>query len=106
MLCLSRKEDIECKNALCPFPVGRYYILLNLKLSPRIQPYPSVLFQGSLLVSVLALLICNSAAGLASGLAGSLALAATAVLCAVAKILCIQGLNTLHINILRFIRIL
>jgi hypothetical protein len=36
---------------------------------------------------VFALLVSNAAAGLASRLAGSLALAATAVLCALAKVL-------------------
>ena len=35
---LSRKEDRECKNILCPLPVGRYYILLKLRLSFRVQP--------------------------------------------------------------------
>ena len=43
-----------------------------------------------------ALLVCNTAAGLASGLAGSLALAATAILCALAKILGFNSLNMLH----------
>ena len=43
-----------------------------------------------------ALLICNTAAGLASGLAGSLALAATTVLCALAKILGLDSLDVLH----------
>ena len=45
----------------------------------------------------LALLICNTAAGLASRLAGGLALAATAVLCALAKVLGVQSLNVFHI---------
>jgi hypothetical protein len=44
----------------------------------------------------LALLICNTAAGLASRLAGSLALAASAVLCAVAQISGFQSLNMFH----------
>ena len=39
------------------------------------------------LLGALALLVCNTAAGLASGLARGLALAAAAVLCAVAKAL-------------------
>ena len=43
-----------------------------------------------------ALLICNTAAGLASRLAGSLALAASAVLCALAEILGVQSLNMFH----------
>ena len=41
-----------------------------------------------------ALLICNTAAGLASRLAGGLALAASAVLCA--KVLCLDSLDMLH----------
>ena len=48
-----------------------------------------------------ALLVCNTAAGLASGLAGSLALAATAILCALAKILGFNSLDVLHYGILR-----
>ena len=53
-------------------------------------------------VLVLALLIGNAAAGLASRLARGLALAASAVLCAFAKVLRIQSLNVLHNKILRF----
>ena len=45
---------------------------------------------------VFALLISNSAKGLACRLARGLALAASTVLCALAKVLCIKGLNTLH----------
>ena len=48
------------------------------------------------LLGALALLICNAAAGLASRLAGGLALAASAVLCACAKVLCFDSLNMLH----------
>jgi len=44
----------------------------------------------------LALLICNTAAGLASRLAGSLALAASAVLRALAKVLGFDSLDVLH----------
>ena len=44
----------------------------------------------------LALLVSNTAAGLASRLAGSLALAATAVLCAVAQITGLDSLDMLH----------
>ena len=51
-------------------------------------------WSGQLLV--LALLISNAAAGLASGLAGSLALAAAAVLGAVAQVLGLDGLDMLH----------
>ena len=45
---------------------------------------------------VLALLICNAAAGLASRLARGLAFAATAVLRACAKITRLKSLNVLH----------
>ena len=52
---------------------------------------------GLFVLLVLALLICDTAAGLASRLAGSLALAATAVLCAFAQVLGIQSLDC-HID--------
>ena len=45
---------------------------------------------------IFALLVCNAATRLASGLARGLALTATAILCAFAKVLSIQSLNTLH----------
>ena len=44
----------------------------------------------------LALLVSNAAAGLASRLAGSLALAASAVLCALAQIASLDGLDVFH----------
>ena len=47
-------------------------------------------------VSVLALLVGDTAAGLASGLAGSLALAAATVLSAVAQIAGLDGLDMFH----------
>ena len=46
----------------------------------------------------LALLVSYAAAGLASRLAGGLALAASAVLCAVAKVSCLNSLNMFHSN--------
>ena len=49
-----------------------------------------------LLVAVLALLVGNAARGLASGLARGLALAATAVLCALAKVASLDGFDMLH----------
>ena len=49
-----------------------------------------------LLFLVLALLIGDTAAGLAGRLAGSLALAAAAVLCALAQIAGLNGLDMLH----------
>ena len=45
---------------------------------------------------VLALLVGNAAAGLASGLAGSLAFAAAAVLGALAQVLGLEGLDVAH----------
>ena len=55
----------------------------------------------SLLALVLALLVSDAAAGLASRLAGSLALAATAVLCALAEIARLDSFDMLHISNLR-----
>ena len=52
---------------------------------------------------VFALLVSDTAAGLTSGLARGLALAATAVLCALAKVLGFKSLDTLHICVLRII---
>ena len=56
------------------------------------------------LLGALALLVCNAAAGLASRLAGGLALAATAVLSTVAQVTSLNCLDmfhsfTFHINI-------
>ena len=53
------------------------------------------------LLAALALLVCDTAAGLASGLAGGLALAAATVLCALAKVLGLKGLDVFHIEHLR-----
>ena len=50
---------------------------------------------------VFALLICNAAAGLTSGLARGLALTAAAVLCAVAEITSVDSLNVFHYRFLR-----
>ena len=47
---------------------------------------------------ILALLISYAAAGLASRLARGLAFAASAILCAVAKVSCFNGLNMFHSN--------
>ena len=49
-----------------------------------------------LLVAVLALLVSHAAGGLASGLAGSLALAAAAGLNALGQVTSSNGLNTFH----------
>ena len=48
------------------------------------------------LLGALALLIRNTAAGLASGLARGLALAATALLCAFTQIASFDGFDMLH----------
>ena len=48
------------------------------------------------LLGALALLVCNAAAGLASRLAGGLALAAAAVLSAVAQVAGLDGLDMFH----------
>ena len=53
---------------------------------------------GLVFLPVLALLIRNAAACLASGLAGRLALSATAVLRAFAQITGVQCLNMFHIS--------
>ena len=47
-------------------------------------------------LSAFALLVCDTAAGLACGLAGSLALAAAAVLCALAQIAGVQSFDMFH----------
>ncbi len=49
-----------------------------------------------LLVFILALLICNTAGGLASRLAGSLALTASARLYALRKVTCFNRLDSFH----------
>ena len=48
------------------------------------------------LLGALALLVSDAAAGLASGLAGSLALAAATLLCALAQVAGLNGLDMLH----------
>ena len=55
-----------------------------------------ILFGAKLLALVFALLVCNAAAGLASGLARSLAFAAAAVLCAFAQVTGFQSLDMFH----------
>jgi hypothetical protein len=53
---------------------------------------------------VFAILICNAAACFASGLARGLAFAATAILCALAKVTGLDSLNVLHIVFLHNIQ--
>jgi len=63
------------------------------------MPPGSAAFLGMQLLSllgVLALLVCNAAAGLASRLAGGLALTTAAVLGTVAQITSLDGLNMIH----------
>jgi len=63
------------------------------------MPPGSAAFLGMQLLSllgVLALLVCNAAAGLASRLAGGLALTTAAVLGTVAQITSLDGLNMFH----------
>ena len=54
-----------------------------------------------LLLGVFALLVSDAAAGLASGLARSLAFAAATVLCAVAEVASFESLDMFHFIILR-----
>ena len=54
------------------------------------------------LLGTLTLLVCNAAAGLASRLAGGLALAAAAVLGALAHVAGLKGLDSLHNRYLQF----
>ena len=72
------------------------------KLHTEAIPSPeNILFEKAELLSLLALLVCNAARGLASGLAGSLALAAAAVLYGLSNILSINGFDSAHCYILR-----
>ena len=81
------------KNAACAaaFSIG----------SRRSKPKSATLCAATVkllafLLTALALLVCDTAAGLASGLAGGLALAAATVLCALAKVLGLKGLDVFH----------
>ena len=63
------------------------------------MPPGSAAFGGMQLLALLgalALLVCNAAAGLASRLAGGLALAATTVLSTVTKVTSFNSLNVFH----------
>ena len=67
----------------------------------KAPPKPGGAFFLCLAISVFALLICNAARGLAGRLAGSLAFAAAAVLCAFAKVTGFQSLDSFHGSNLR-----
>lgn len=75
--------------------------LLNSNRKPRGAPIPPARPAASsiwfILLAVLALLVCNRAGGLASGLAGSLALAATAVCRRLLERSGSQSLNVFHV---------
>ena len=58
-------------------------------------------FQNPKLLVILALLICNAAGGLASRLAGGLALAASAVFNSLGNILCFDSLDSAHFFVLQ-----
>ena len=61
---------------------------------------PSLTIKTELLAFlVFTLLVSNSAAGLASGLAGSLALTATAILCAFAKVTSFDCFDMFHFGL-------
>ena len=64
-------------------------------MPPRNAPSPTIKTE-LLAFLVFALLVSNSAAGLASRLAGSLALAASAVLCTVAQVARFKRFDMLH----------
>ena len=67
------------------------------EVAVKMPPDSAAFLQERLLAfRVLALLVSNAAAGLASRLAGSLAFAATAVLSAIAKIAGLNGLDVFH----------
>ena len=53
----------------------------------------------SLVILILALLVGHAAAGFACGLAGGLALAAAAVLCALTEVAGLEGLDSFHVFI-------
>jgi hypothetical protein len=71
---------------------------LTVKMPPE---YGGIFCKRKLLaLFVLALLVCDAAAGLASRLARGLALTATALLCALAKVARLDRFDMLHYDIL------
>jgi hypothetical protein len=82
--------------------VGELYSRISSFLPKKMPPRGGI-FLNELLRLLLALLISDAAAGLASRLAGGLALAASAVLCAIAKVLGFNSLDMSHFGILRYL---
>jgi hypothetical protein len=72
------------------------YFRVNFTIQDKTPPSSAAFYSKELLLCVLALLISDTAACLACRLAGCLALAASTVLCAVTKVLCIDRLDVLH----------
>ena len=79
-------------------PVERVRIILFRLMKNAAEPGGIVGMQLLDFLGALALLICDTAAGLASRLARGLALAAAAVLCAFAEVTSIESLNSFHIS--------
>ena len=71
------------------------YIMKNTAADAAVFPVKQLL-AFLLSLGVLALLVCNTAAGLASRLAGGLAFAAAAALCALNEITGTNGLDVFH----------
>ena len=73
------------------------FLFLKRKVRENMPPYGGIQ-SISLLSVVLALLVSDTAAGLASGLARCLALTAAAVLCAFAKVTSFNSFDMFHSN--------
>ncbi len=71
-------------------------------MPPRGRHFPTNLFFFSF---VFALLVSDAAAGLACGLAGGLAFAASAVLCAFAEVTGFDSFDMFHFGCLRYLLI-
>jgi hypothetical protein len=96
-------ESFPDSSLIClmqqPVCCGSFLLILAQKKTPIISNGSFLrAFQGSVCsLALLALLVCNGAGSLASGLAGSLALAAAAVSSAVLESRTIQRLDMLHV---------
>jgi len=77
-------------------PVERVRIILFRLMKNAAEPGGIVGMQLLDFLGALALLICDTAAGLASRLARGLALAAAAVLCAFAQVAGLNSFDVLH----------